>query len=114
MAKLLVTAQGIHHSGTDDLIIAVDVRDEEGAPVTGLVKRNFSVWQLGHLFGSPTISTVVALDTIATLEGMYHLVFKLWAPAVDGTFGFRVRVAKGRGTAGDTMTWVVKIGGGPK
>jgi len=113
MAKLIVTAQGIHHSGTDDLILAVDVRDEAGAPVTGLTKARFKVWQLGHLFSEMSIDTVVPLDSIATLEGMYHLVRKNWAPAVDGTFGFRIRVAKGR-VSGDTLTWVVKIGGGPK
>jgi len=113
MAKLIVTAQGIHHSGTNDLILAVDVRDEAGAPVTGLTKTRFKVWQLGHLFSEMSIDTVVPLDSIATLEGMYHLVRKNWAPAVDGTFGFRIRVAKGR-VAGDTLTWVVKIGGGPK
>lgn len=112
MAKLIVTAQGIHHSGSNDLIIAVDVRDEAGAAVTGLTKARFKVWQLGHLFSEMSIDTVVPLDSIATLEGLYHVVRKNWAPAVDGTFGFRVRVAKGR-VSGDCLTWVVKIGGGP-
>ena len=82
--------------------------------MTGLVKRNFKVWQLGSMFSDMEITTVVPLESIATLEGMYHLVRKDWAPAVDGTFGFRIRAAKGRGTAGDTLAWVVKIGGGPR
>ena len=113
MAKLIVTAQGILHSGNSDLILAVSVRDEQGNAVTGLTKRNFKVWLLGHFFDDMTVTTVVPLDTIATLEDLYHLVFKNWAPAVDGTFGFRVRAGKGR-TSGDTLTWVVKIGGGPE
>lgn len=114
MTKLIVVAQGILHSGSSDLILAVSVRDELGAPVTGLAKRNFKVWMLGHFFSDMGLDTVVPLDSIATLEDLYHLVFKNWSPAVDGTFGFRVRVAKGRATSGDTLAWVVKIGGGPK
>jgi hypothetical protein len=114
MPKLTLSAQGTLTSGSSDLIIAVDVRDENGQPVTGLQKRNFKVWQLGSMFSEMGITTVVPLDSIPTLEGMYHLVRKDWAPAVDGTFGFRIRAAKGRGTAGDTLAWVVKIGGGPR
>ena len=114
MAKLIVSAQGILHSGRSDLIIAASVRDEQGNPVTGLGKRNFKVWMLGHFFSGLDVDTVVPLDTIATLEDLYHLVFKSWAPAVDGTFAFRVRAAKGRATHGDTLAWVVKNGGGPE
>lgn len=112
MPKLIVEAQGMCHSGSDDLIIAVEVRDEQGAPVTGLAKSNFKVWMLGHFFSTLTVNTLVPLDSIPALEGMYHLVLKSWMPAVDGTFAFRVRVAKNRGI-GQAIAWVVKVGGGP-
>jgi len=112
MASFTVNAQGTCITNDDRLIFAVEVRDEDGAPVSGLKKSNFKVWQLGHLFGQLDMF-VVELESIAGLEGHYHLVRKLWTPAVNGTFAFKIIVGKFR-TKGQTMAWVVKVDGGPK
>lgn len=112
MAIFSVNAQGICITNDDRLIFAVEVRNEDGSPVTGLKKSNFKAWQLGHLLGQLDIF-VVELESIAGLEGCYHLVSKFWTPAVNGTFAFKIIVAKAR-TKGQTMTWVVKVDGGPK
>ena len=113
MAGLNVKAQGTEITTDDRLIIAVEVRNDEGEPVVGLKKSSFKVWQLGHLFGALTIDIVVSLEEIAGLEGYYHVVKKHWPPAVNGTFAFVVKVSKGR-SSGQAMTWVVKVDGGPK
>jgi hypothetical protein len=112
MASFTVNAQGAHISSDDRLIFAVEVRNEDGSPVSGLKKSNFKVWQLGHLLGQLDVF-VVELESIQGLEGHYHLVKKLWSPAVNGTFPFKIIVSKGR-IKGQTMAWVVKVDGGPK
>ncbi len=51
---------------------------------------------MGHLFGSLDLTVVLDLgSTIPELSDVYHLVRKLWSPAVDGTFVFYVKVRKG-------------------
>ena len=112
MASFTVNAQGSYITNDDRLMFAVEVRDEDGAPVSGLKKSNFKVWQLGHLFGQLDIF-VVELESIPGLEGHYHLVKKSWSPAVNGTFAFKIIVGKFR-TKGQALTWVVKVDGGPK
>lgn len=112
MASFKVNAQGSYITNDDRLMFAVEVKDEEGVPVTGLKKANFKIWQLGHLFGDLSFF-VVELEPIAGLEGHYHLVSKFWNPAVNGTFAFKINVGKYR-TKGTAMTWVVKVDGGPK
>jgi hypothetical protein len=79
--------------------------------VVGLRKRNFKVWQMAHHFGDLTLSTVIDIGAnIGDLAGHYHLVQNLWAPAVDGTFVYFVRV---RGTKalgqGGTYASLVKV-----
>jgi hypothetical protein len=107
---LSVVAQGTHISGDDRLILCVHVSDDLGNPVVGLKKAAFKVWQLGHLLGDPTFF-VVDLGTIPDLVGLYHLVVKLWSPAVDGTFAFYIHAQKGK--KGDQSGWalasVVKV-----
>jgi hypothetical protein len=104
---LVVSAHGAFISNDDRLFVCVRVEDAQGNEVSGLTKRNFKLWQLGHLFGAPTFA-VVALAP--QLPGMYHLVVRNWAPAVDGTFVFWVQVsgAKRLGTGGSFAT-VVKV-----
>ncbi|MGH8049331.1 MAG: hypothetical protein ACREPB_01575 [Arenimonas sp.] len=113
MAGLNVKAQGTEITSDDRLIFAVEVRDNDGNPVLGLKKSSFKIYQLGHLFGELNVDIVVSLHEIAGLEGYYHVVRKNWPPAVNGTFAFQMTVRKGR-SSGQTMTWVVKVDGGPK
>ncbi|MGH8107734.1 MAG: hypothetical protein ACREO1_03315 [Arenimonas sp.] len=112
MASFKVNAQGSYITNDDRLMFVVEVRDEDGAPITGLKKSNFKIWQMCHLFGDLSFF-VVELDTIAGLEGHYHLVSGFWNPAVNGTFAFKILVGKSR-TKGQAMTCVVKVDGGPK
>jgi hypothetical protein len=113
MAGLQVVAQGAHHSGDDRLFLVIEVADASGAPVSGLKKSNFKVWQMGHFFGDLDPTTVIDIGaTIPELAGVYHWVRKLWSPAVHGTFAFHVRVGRRR-ESGHTLTWVVKVAGGP-
>jgi hypothetical protein len=107
---LSVVAQGTHISGDDRLILCVHVSDDLGKPLGGLKKAAFKVWQLGHLFGDLNFF-VVDLGNIPELVGLYHLVVKLWSPAVNGTFAFYVRAQKGKKAdqSGWTLTSVVKV-----
>ena len=107
---LSVVAQGTQISGDDRLILCVHVSDDLGNPLGGLKKAAFKVWQLGHMFGAPNFF-VVDLGTIPELIGLYHLVVKLWSPAVDGTFAFYIRVQKGKKVdqSGWTLASVVKV-----
>ena len=75
-----------------------------------LKKSAFKVWQLGHLLGDLTFF-VVDLGTIPELVGLYHLVVKLWSPAVDGTFAFYIHAQKGKKAdqSGWTLASVVKV-----
>lgn len=106
---LQVFAQGALLKDDDRLIVAVRVLDADGAPVVGLKKANFKLFQLGHLFGDMSNFFVVELGTIAGLEGMYHLVRKNWSLVPNGTIPFYVRAQKGAARSGGVMTFVVKV-----
>ena len=106
---LTVTAQGAILKDDDRLIIAVRVLDKDGAPVAGLKKSNFKLWQLGHLFGEAGSFFVVELEDIPGLEGMYHLVHQQWSVVGNGTIPFFVRVAKGALRSGGALTFIVKV-----
>jgi hypothetical protein len=106
---LVVSAQGAILKDDDRLIIAVRVLDKDGAPVTGLKKSNFKLWQLGHLFDEASSFFVVELENLAGLEGMYHLVHPQWSVVGNGTIPFFVRVTKGALRSGGAMTFIVKV-----
>lgn len=106
---LQVSAQGALLKDDDRLMVAVRVLDADGAPVVGLKKANFKLFQLGHLFGSMSSFFVVELGTIAGLEGMYHLVRTNWSLVPNGTIPFYVHVQKGVARSGGAMTFVVKV-----
>jgi len=106
---LQVAAQGALLKDDDRLMFAVRVVDADGAPVVGLKKANFKVFQLGHMFGDMSNFFVVELGTVAGLEGMYHLVRKNWSLVPNGTIPFYVRVQKGVARSGGAMTFVVKV-----
>lgn len=106
---LLVSAQGAILKDDDRLIVAVRVLDKDGAPVTGLKKSNFKLWQLGHLFDEASSFFVVELENIAGLEGMYHLVHQQWSVVGNGTIPFFVRVTKGALRSGGALTFIVKV-----
>lgn len=106
---LQVSAQGAILKDDDRLIIAVRVLDKDGAPVAGLKKSNFKLWQLGHLFDEASSFFVVELENLAGLEGMYHLVHQQWSVVGNGTIPFFVRVTKGALRSGGAMTFIVKV-----
>ncbi len=106
---LLVSAQGAILKDDDRLMIAVRVLDKDGAPVTGLTKSNFKLWQLGHLFGEASSFIVVELENIAGLEGMYHLVHQQWSLVGNGTIPFFVRVSLSALSSGGALTFIVKV-----
>ena len=106
---LTVTAQGAILKDDDRLIVVVRVQDADGAPVTGLKKANFQLWQMGHLFGQSTSFFVVEIENIPGLEGLYHLVQKTWSLVGNGTIPFFVRVEKGKLRSGAALTFIVKV-----
>lgn len=106
---LLVAAQGAILKDDDRLIVVVRVQDADGAPVTGLKKANFQLWQMGHLFGQSTSFFVVEIENIPGLEGLYHLVQKTWSLVGNGTIPFFVRVEKGKLRSGSALTFIVKV-----
>lgn len=106
---LLVSAQGGLLKDDDRLIVVVRVTDADGTPVTGLRKSNFSLWQMGQLFGEASGFFVVEIENLAGLEGLYHLVHKTWSVAGNGTIPFFVRVQKGKLRSGATLTFIVKV-----
>ena len=106
---LQVTAQGATLKDDDRLIIVVRVLDADGAPVTGLKKANFQLWQMAHLFGQSTGFFVVEIDNLPGLEGLYHLVQKNWSLVGNGTIPFFVRVEKGTLRSGAALTFIVKV-----
>ena len=82
----------------------VFVCDNEGTPVEGLKKGNFSVWQLSSV-GEPTISMVTELGAeipSSKLQGIYRLQTKialgLGAPHPQ-EFVFAIRASQGLGRA---------------
>ncbi len=79
------------------------------APVTGLKKSNFQLWQMGHLFDQSTSFFVVEIENLPGLEGMYHLVQKTWSVVGNGTIPFFVRVEKGKLRHGAALTFIVKV-----
>lgn len=106
---LTVEAQGAILKDDDRLIVAVRVRDASGAPIVGLKDANFTLWQLGHSFSEISGTFVVELESIAGLEGLYHVVRDKWSLAPNGTIPFYVRVARGPLSAGGALTFVVKV-----
>lgn len=94
--------------GAQDLIVAVAVLDTDGAPVNGLGKSRFKLWQLGHHFGEMSISHVVALGSLPTLAGHYHLVVRNWALARVAHLPFCVQVVKTGKLAGSLIVSGVK------
>jgi len=106
---LSVEAQGALLKDDDRLIIAVRVRDAEGAPVVGLKDSAFTLWQLGHVFDEIGGIFVVELDSISGLEGLYHVVRDKWSLVPNGTIPFYVRVARSPLSTGGALTFVVKV-----
>ncbi|MCG6117499.1 MAG: hypothetical protein MEQ07_04805 [Aquimonas sp.] len=94
--------------GTEDLIVAVAVVDTEGMPVNGLTKSRFKLWQLGHHFGELSISHVVALGSLPTLAGHYHLVVRHWALARVAQLPFCVQVVQAGKLAGSLVISATK------
>ena len=106
---LQVSAQGAILKDDDRLIVVVRVLDADGAPVTGLKKSNFQLWQMGPLFGQSTGFFVVEIENLPGLEGLYHLVQKTWSIVGNGTIPFFVRVEKGKLRHGAALTFIVKV-----
>ena len=106
---LQVSAQGAILKDDDRLMIVVRVQDKDGAPVAGLKKSNFKLWQMGHLFYESTNFFVVEIENIPGLEGLYHLVHQQWSLVGNGTIPFYVRVTKGVLRTGGTLTFIVKV-----
>lgn len=94
--------------GSQDLIVAVAVLDTEGVPVNGLTKSRFKLWQLGHHFGEISISHVVALGSLPTLAGHYHLVVRNWGLARVAQLPFCVQVVQTGKLAGSLIVSGVK------
>lgn len=109
IGSLSVSAQGAILKGDERLIFAVRVVDGTGKPVTGLKDQHFKVWQLGHHFGELGDTFVVELDSIAGLEGMYHVVRSQWSLVGNGTIPFAIRVARNKASAGIALTFIVKV-----
>lgn len=59
-----VSAQGAILKDDDRLIVVVRVLDADGAPVTGLKKQNFKLWQMGHFFSELNGFFVVEIDSM--------------------------------------------------
>ncbi|WP_372013820.1 hypothetical protein [Pseudoxanthomonas sp. 10H] len=106
---LRVTAQGATLKDDERLIVVVHVADQEGAPVAGLKKANFRLWQMGHHFSELGGCFVVEVAGIAGLEGTYQLVREPWSLVGNGTIPFIVRVQKGAARSGMAMTSIVKV-----
>lgn len=106
---LQVSAQGAILKDDDRLIVVVRVLDAGGAPVTGLKKSNFALWQMGHLLGDLSDFFVVEIENLPGLEGLYHLVRKPWSLVGNGTIPFFVRVQKGALRTGSALTSIVKV-----
>lgn len=106
---LHVSAQGAILKDDDRLMVVVRVLDDAGAPVTGLKKANFRLWQMGHLFGELSGFFVVEIENLPGLEGLYHLVRKPWSLVGNGTIPFFVRVQKGALRSGAALTSIVKV-----
>jgi hypothetical protein len=106
---LHVSAQGAILKDDDRLMVVVRVLDDAGAPVTGLKKANFRLWQMGHLFGELSGFFVVEIENLPGLEGLYHLVRKPWSLVGNGTIPFFVRVQKGALRSGAALTAIVKV-----
>ena len=106
---LQVSAQGAILKDDDRLIIAVRVLDKDGAPVTGLKKSNFKLWQMGQFFDQAGNFFVVEMEGIAGLEGMYQLVHPQWSTVGNGTIPFFVRASKGTLRSGGALTFIVKV-----
>lgn len=82
-------------------VFAVFVCDQEGTPIEGLEKRNFSVWNLA-VVGQPTISMVTELNAeipSSKMPGIYRiqtsLALALEAPQPQ-EFVFAIRVTLSR------------------
>lgn len=124
MANLILTAKGSDVTGADGsdegMFLIVNVADESGAPVKGLKKTNFKIWELGDIVVVSSIkifffSEIMVDVPTVDLPGVYIIKLDLDKGAQKGSFVFGIAVTRRGGRPGtepdrgQTLVTVVKL-----
>ncbi len=95
-APLRIVAQASRPAAGHVLVIHVDVRDGEGAPVTDLGKDDFTILELPGGISDLPAPLVIHLGTgQPKRKGLYQVLFQAWDPPNPGVIAYHVRVAAG-------------------
>lgn len=101
---------GVNGEVLEPFIVA-RIKNASGEPVTGLAKTNFSVYDMGTGFGSPSIADAQELsaDISALLPGTYRVKLDL-STGLRGQLVFALTVHKSNPQAkGQALVAVVKL-----
>jgi hypothetical protein len=94
--------------GVSNIFIFVQVTDENGDPVTGLVQKKFDVWRG---MGAEQIS-FVAPQGVTNMPGIYAIALEKTLGSLKGQFVYTIRAKSGSGkrqAKGWTLADLVKL-----